>query len=334
MELRDAYRILEVPEGANESEVRAARKTLAKVWHPDRHAHDPEVEKRAQTKLGDINAAFECISAAGFPSRVDPPAPAPRPAPKPTPAPPRAEAPPSSPPIEFVPRRRVRWSVVLLLAGALAGGSYVAIVKLGARDASGPSDPKQTTPPDPKPTPPDPKPTPPDPKPTPPDPKPTPPDPKPTPPADERTFTLGSTRAEVIAAQGEPNGDSTSQDHRTVTENGRTVTESVDTEQLTFGTFSSVSLDRGRVIGWWERDVKLHVRLEPRDETVATRAKTRGTLARGASRDEVIGVLGTPTQITRAIHDRWYYSFSFVEFDDQGFVIDSYESDRPLRFAR
>ena len=69
MELREAYRVLELAPGATEEAVRDARKTLVKVWHPDRHANDPELQKRAEIKLGEINAAFEAVRAGGVPGR-------------------------------------------------------------------------------------------------------------------------------------------------------------------------------------------------------------------------------------------------------------------------
>src|SRR6188768_3595072 len=81
MDLREAYRVLELEPGANEDAVRDARKLLAKVWHPDRHANDPELAKKAQDKLADINTAFEAIRAAKFPASL-PSTKAARPAPK------------------------------------------------------------------------------------------------------------------------------------------------------------------------------------------------------------------------------------------------------------
>ena len=130
MELRKAYEILEVAEGANEEAIKDARKLLAKVWHPDRHANDPELQKRAQDKLAAVNEAFEVIRKAGFPAGAPKPE-----AKKPAPTPPKPEPPRSEPvkisEIEFVPHRRVRWSVLLLVLVAVGVGAYLAIVKLG-----------------------------------------------------------------------------------------------------------------------------------------------------------------------------------------------------------
>lgn len=63
---------------------------------------------------------------------------------------------------------------------------------------------------------------------------------------------------------------------------------------------------------------------------VAARARARGTLAIGSTRDEILGVLGTPSTITRVIHDHWAYGFSFVEIDDAGKLVELYEADVPL----
>src|SRR5262249_21737941 len=97
-------------------------------WHPDRHANDPEVARKAQEKLADINAAYETIRRAKFPSRVAEPAPAAKPKrePKPRPEP----APPS---IEFAPRRRLRYWVLLVI-GAVLGIQIYRGMTHGPRD--------------------------------------------------------------------------------------------------------------------------------------------------------------------------------------------------------
>jgi len=133
VDLREAYRVLEIAEGANEEAVRDARKLLAKVWHPDRHANDPELAARAQHKQSEINSAYEAIRAAQFPTSLpERPAPSRRPPTKP-PTPPAAAPPPAR--IEFVQNRRVRWSVLVLFAIALGAGTYFAITRLGERSA-------------------------------------------------------------------------------------------------------------------------------------------------------------------------------------------------------
>ncbi|HEY3322726.1 MAG TPA: J domain-containing protein [Planctomycetota bacterium] len=56
----DAYfKTLDLPSNATLEQVRQAYKDLAKVWHPDRFAHDPKLVQRANLKMQEINAAYE-----------------------------------------------------------------------------------------------------------------------------------------------------------------------------------------------------------------------------------------------------------------------------------
>lgn len=59
----EAYRILDLPSGADLSSVRQAHRLLVKVWHPDRFAHDPKLQAVSDEKLKDINASYEAIVA-------------------------------------------------------------------------------------------------------------------------------------------------------------------------------------------------------------------------------------------------------------------------------
>src|SRR4051794_17106010 len=43
---------------ASAQEIKAAYRDLAKVWHPDRFAHDPRLQQKAQEKLKEINDAY------------------------------------------------------------------------------------------------------------------------------------------------------------------------------------------------------------------------------------------------------------------------------------
>lgn len=61
MRLDDCFRVLELPQGAAEDQVRRAHRELTKVWHPDRFAHDPALRQRAEDKLKEINEAYETI---------------------------------------------------------------------------------------------------------------------------------------------------------------------------------------------------------------------------------------------------------------------------------
>lgn len=68
MEMQEAYKVLGLPEGAAEANVRAAYKDLVQVWHPDRFAHNPRLREQAEAKMKEINIAYGLIQSAGFPS--------------------------------------------------------------------------------------------------------------------------------------------------------------------------------------------------------------------------------------------------------------------------
>jgi len=53
--------ILELEPGASEEEVNQAYRDLANVWHPDRFANNPRLQKKAEERLKEINAAYEYI---------------------------------------------------------------------------------------------------------------------------------------------------------------------------------------------------------------------------------------------------------------------------------
>ena len=97
-DLRECYRLLEVEPGAPLDEVKRAYRELVKVWHPDRFTHDPKLQRKAQEKLKQINAAYERIclggpipqatgsnnpSSSGTTTQHKSPPPPPRPAPAP-----------------------------------------------------------------------------------------------------------------------------------------------------------------------------------------------------------------------------------------------------------
>jgi hypothetical protein len=56
-----AFRTLEVEPGASQEQIRAAYRTLARVWHPDRLGSDPKLRRHAEEKLKQINAAYELL---------------------------------------------------------------------------------------------------------------------------------------------------------------------------------------------------------------------------------------------------------------------------------
>ena len=67
MTLEEAYRELEVEPGATADVVRQARNILLRVWHPDRHEHDPNLRMVAERKTASINEAFGIVEASGIP---------------------------------------------------------------------------------------------------------------------------------------------------------------------------------------------------------------------------------------------------------------------------
>jgi hypothetical protein len=96
-ELIKYYELLGVAPGASMQELKTAHRDLAKVWHPDRFAHDPRLQQKAQEKLKEINEAYDQLAAAkaGRRTRVSSP-------PNQSPTPPQASA-----------RRRTRWKLIL-----------------------------------------------------------------------------------------------------------------------------------------------------------------------------------------------------------------------------
>ncbi|MDX6694781.1 MAG: hypothetical protein QOF02_2384 [Blastocatellia bacterium] len=57
--------LLGLKPGASAQEIKAAYRDMAKVWHPDRFAHDPRLQAKAQNKLKEINEAYEALTCAG-----------------------------------------------------------------------------------------------------------------------------------------------------------------------------------------------------------------------------------------------------------------------------
>ena len=66
-ELGSPYELLGVKPGVSIAEIKAAYRDLAKVWHPDRFAHDERLQKKAQEKLKEINEAYEQLISAKTP---------------------------------------------------------------------------------------------------------------------------------------------------------------------------------------------------------------------------------------------------------------------------
>lgn len=62
VELNKYYELLGVAPGASAQELKTAHRDLAKVWHPDRFAHDPRLQLKAQEKLKEINEAYNQLT--------------------------------------------------------------------------------------------------------------------------------------------------------------------------------------------------------------------------------------------------------------------------------
>jgi len=72
-DLSKAYELLGVKPGVSSTELKAAHRDLAKVWHPDRFVHDPRLQEKAQEKLKEINEAYELLISGKTPRPAPPP---------------------------------------------------------------------------------------------------------------------------------------------------------------------------------------------------------------------------------------------------------------------
>lgn len=64
MNVREAYQVLELEYGASLEQIKSARATLIRVWHPDRFSHAPDLSGVAGQKTAKINDAFDTLSSA------------------------------------------------------------------------------------------------------------------------------------------------------------------------------------------------------------------------------------------------------------------------------
>lgn len=58
---RRAYRILGIPPGSSQKDVKQAYRDLAQVWHPDRFQHNDRLIEKAQRNLTRINEAYALL---------------------------------------------------------------------------------------------------------------------------------------------------------------------------------------------------------------------------------------------------------------------------------
>jgi hypothetical protein len=74
------HRVLGLDATASSDDLKRAYRDLVQVWHPDRFTANPRLQKVAQEKLREINAAYEALhcsapAAAPLPASPTPPAP-------------------------------------------------------------------------------------------------------------------------------------------------------------------------------------------------------------------------------------------------------------------
>jgi hypothetical protein len=86
--LSNPYQILGIKAGASRAEAHAAYRRLARRWHPDLHAGNPEAERLAEEHMKALNQAYRAIRA----RTTLPPPEAPRPRPPRSPICPRHAA--------------------------------------------------------------------------------------------------------------------------------------------------------------------------------------------------------------------------------------------------
>ena len=127
----------------------------------------------------------------------------------------------------------------------------------------------------------------------------------PTPKLSERYFTIGSTKEEILAIQGEPD------------------------KILGLGWFygdSTVTIYQGKVIGYEDKG---NLKVLKEDEKIAPTPKLSGLyFTVGSTKGEVALIQGTPTDLSDY---RWSYGESYVDFQD-GFVKGWHDSSpNPLK---
>ena len=62
-DLARSYAVLQIPSTASFLTTKQAYRKLAKIWHPDRYANNPELKAKAEAKIKQINQAYAIIKA-------------------------------------------------------------------------------------------------------------------------------------------------------------------------------------------------------------------------------------------------------------------------------
>ncbi|HLM54636.1 MAG TPA: DnaJ domain-containing protein [Pyrinomonadaceae bacterium] len=133
-ELGRYYELLGVAPGTSGNELKEAYRDMAKVWHPDRFAHDPRLRQKAQERLKEINEAYGRLTSGRAGRR------------------PRANAPtpePHSPAPSTTARPSKRPRLILLTAAAFCAvfiAALIALVPTGAGRADGQTPPSEQEP--------------------------------------------------------------------------------------------------------------------------------------------------------------------------------------------
>jgi curved DNA-binding protein CbpA len=60
-DLKRYLEILELAPDATMDDLNQAYRDLVNIWHPDRFAHNPRLEKKAEEKLKELNQAYEAL---------------------------------------------------------------------------------------------------------------------------------------------------------------------------------------------------------------------------------------------------------------------------------
>lgn len=63
--LQRCYELLDITSDSTAEEIKQTYKDLVNVWHPDRFAHSPRLQKKALRKLKEINVAYEILKDPG-----------------------------------------------------------------------------------------------------------------------------------------------------------------------------------------------------------------------------------------------------------------------------
>ena len=60
---KDYYKILDIPQSANDDEIKKAYRKMALKWHPDKHQNDDEEGKKEADKMfKDVSEGYEILS--------------------------------------------------------------------------------------------------------------------------------------------------------------------------------------------------------------------------------------------------------------------------------